>query len=160
MLAMLMRDWMQGFQLARIIENRLHRYPDLKVANGIRDCMRDVEEYARFRGPKYLKAYSDVLKVHLEENGETDLLNELRDYEFQLELGVSQQTQLSLIAIGLSRSTAIAVSELIADDKLSEAQCREWLRTNEWMVESVPAVAQQEIASMLGEERTSSQAQP
>jgi hypothetical protein len=149
MLALLMRDWMQGHQLARIIDNRQKRYPDLKLANVIRDCMRDVEEYARFRGPKYLKVYNDVLKLHLTESGRTDLLDEVADYEFQLELGVSQQTQLSLIALGLSRSTAISLSELIARDDLSENDCREWLQSNQWMVESIPATAQNEIRVLI-----------
>jgi len=149
MLALLMRDWMQGFQLSRIIESRLARYPDLKLANVIRDCMRDVEEYARFRGPKYLRAYNHVLKEHLLESGKEALAAEIEDYEFQLELGVSIQTQLSLMAIGLSRSTAITLSELIADSELSEDDCRNWLATNRWMVESVPALAQKEVSTLL-----------
>lgn len=148
-LALLMKDWMHGAQLPRIIQNRIEHYPGSKLPNTIRECMRDVEEYARFRGPKYLKAYNCVLKEHLIESGRQDIAAEIQDFEFQLELGVSLKTQLSLMSIGLSRSTAITLSEIIADSEMSEAQCKAWLFTNLWMVESVPLLAQREVSELL-----------
>src|ERR1035437_8836627 len=44
------------------------------LATVIRNTMRDVEEVARFRAPKYLSAYLDVLKYHLHEIGQENLL--------------------------------------------------------------------------------------
>ena len=62
-------EWMRGLPLGQIIRRRI-RYLDEHgrryiLATVIRNTMRDVEEVARFRAPKYLSAYLDVLKYHL-----------------------------------------------------------------------------------------------
>ena len=47
-------------------------------------------------------------------------MDEVPDVNIWLEFGASQQTQLSMMGLGLSRTTAIALSEFILDDNLSE----------------------------------------
>ena len=70
----------------------------------------------------------------------------LLDLNILLEFGVAQTTQISLIELGLTRSSAIVPSELISADSLSPDECLNWLRDNDWMTEALPAVAKQEIA--------------
>jgi hypothetical protein len=80
--------------------------------------MADIEEYARFRFAKYSACYVDVLRFHLTELNRVDLVEEIPRLNMWLEFGTSIATQLSLIGLGLSRTSAIAVSEYIPEDNL------------------------------------------
>jgi hypothetical protein len=64
---------------------------------------------------------------------------------------VSQQTQLALIGCGLSRTSAIALSEIIAADDLTEEGILEWLRLNNqlWRQSDLPALVKKEIRTTI-----------
>lgn len=148
-LALLIVNWMQGYPLARIISSREHHYRDDDLAGIIRNAMKDVEEIARFQAPKFLACYVDLLRVYLARIKERDLIDRLFNLNVLLEFGVSQKTQLSLVGIGLSRSSAIALSEFIADDSMDEEACLNWLHDNDWMTHDMPALIKREIRTIL-----------
>jgi hypothetical protein len=113
--------------------------------------MNEVEQIARFEAPRGLSCYCDVLRQHLRETEREDLLEQLPLFNVFLELGVNQQTQIALIGIGLSRTSTIAVSELIAADSLSESQVLQWLEKNRelWSHSALPALVKREIERVL-----------
>jgi len=148
-LALLIADWMRGYPLARIISSREKKYGSDDIAGIIRNTMKDVEEIARFQAPKYLACYVDLLRVYLERIDRQDLVDRLFEINILLEFGVSQMTQLSLMGLGLSRSSAITLSEIITDDSLDEVGCLKWLEENEWMTQDMPALIKREIADLL-----------
>ncbi len=86
-----------------------------------------VEQIARFRAPKYLSAYVDVLHLHYLEIGREDLIDHNMDIGTQLEFGVSSRTLISLMELGLSRMTAVALYEKIARDDLDQTQALKWI---------------------------------
>lgn len=152
-LALLIVDWMKGYQLARIISSReqfyVNRGDSILTSKLIRDTMADVEGIARFKAPKYLACYVDLLKVYLERTGRKDLLERLLELNILLEFGVSQTTQLSLMGLGLSRSTAIAISEIISNDALDLVECLQWLKENDWITEDMPEIVKREISTLI-----------
>lgn len=148
-LALLLRDWMRGYQLARLIANREQRYGNGNISQLIRWTMDDVEQYARFRGPKYLGCYNDLLRFYLLSLGRSDLAERMVDVDVMLEFGVSQQTQLALLSLGLSRSSAIALSDYIANDALTSEEALGWLRENKWMTYDVPTLVKAEVSRLL-----------
>ena len=111
--------------------------------------MRDVEEIARFKAPKYLSAYMDVLKHFLGEIGREDLLAEGLDFDLYLEFGVGTKTLLSMIGLGLSRTSAVEINAWLADDELSEAEVLARLRTRQWEGLSIPNVVKREIEEVV-----------
>ncbi len=153
MLALLVTRWMSGLSLARLIQDRIdyerrrNRTPNESTI--IRQVMQDVEVIARFEAPRHLTCYTDLLKLHLQEIDEPELLEALNDLGMFLELGVSQETQISLMSLGLSRTTTVALSEIIASDSLTEEQCLEWLNTNLWQTADFPIIIKHEIENIL-----------
>lgn len=124
-------EWLKGYSLASIIRERI-KYNikhgrDFKLPALIRSTMEMVESVARFRAPKYLSAYMDVLKIHLAKIGKSDLITSDLDVGVQLEFGVSTRTLLSLMELGLSRMSAVAINENIARDNLSRDEVRKWI---------------------------------
>lgn len=155
MLSLLVTRWMRGFPLARLIQNRIDYAKERAVAadeaTAIREVMNDVEQIARFEAPRGLSCYCDVLRQHLREQDREDLLEHLPEFSVFLELGVNQQTQISLIGIGLSRTSTITLSDLIVSDSLTESEVLRWLFENAelWRNLSLPVLVKAEIERVL-----------
>jgi hypothetical protein len=156
-LAILSVDWMRGKPLARLISAR-ERINDRRAAAGqpskklhaiIIEVMTDVEEYARFKIPKYLRAFLDLLYLHSRDAGLSDVIRHLPDLELWLELGVSVRTQLSLMELGLSRTSAIEVFELMMNDEMDRGAALSWLRAANLPVLNLPELVKREIERVL-----------
>lgn len=130
--ALIVVEWMRGLSLSTIIRRRIeyHRRHgrSFRLPVLIRDTMSIVEETARFKAPKYISAYVDVLKLYLSEIGRDDLIDEDFDIGVALEFGVSSTTLLSLLELGLSRMSAVALYEKIARDDLDRVGCQSWIK--------------------------------
>lgn len=87
-----------------------------------------VEQTARFKAPKYVAAYVDILHFFLTEIGRGDLVDEDLNIGVALEFGVSSMTLLSLMELGLSRMSAVELYEKIARDDLDKEGCIAWVR--------------------------------
>lgn len=150
-LAVLVTRWMSGFPLSRLIDYRLRRKSKGTTAAEIRNVMSDVEQIARFEAPRGLNAYCDVLRQFLREIEREDLIERIPPFNVFLELGVSLQTQISLIGVGLSRISSVALSEIITEDKLSESQVLRWLHDNEelWRDFPLPTLVKKDIERVL-----------
>jgi hypothetical protein len=151
--ALLVVRWMRGFPLARLITDRINylktKESQASDATVIREVMKDVEEIARYQAPRLLTCYNDLLSYHLGSIARPDLQEEIRDLSLYLELGLNQQTQISLVGIGLSRTAAVLLSERIVVDNLSERDCARWLLENSWEDADFPALVKAEVRAAL-----------
>lgn len=129
--AILLINWMSGKPLSFLIRGSLNSYKRKgiikKVDSVCRDTMEQVENFARFRFAKESSCYVDILRFFLTEIDRLDLLDDIPELNLWLEFGVSQETQLSLLSLGLSRNTVIAISEFINETNLSKQECMDWL---------------------------------
>lgn len=129
--ALIVVEWLKGLSLAEIIRRRIDYHQrnnnEYKLAELIRSTMKIVEETARFKAPKYISAYVDVLRMFLTEAGREDLIDEDFDIGVALEFGVSSKTLLSLMELGLSRMSAVSLYEKIARDDLDRSGCLAWI---------------------------------
>lgn len=129
--AILLINWMKGRPLSYLISSSLKNYRDkgntIKLDKVIRDTMNDVENFARFRFAKESSCYIDILRFFIKEIGRVELLEDIPDLNLWLEFGVSQATQLSLLSLGLSRNTVIAISELTTNTSMTKEDVIKWL---------------------------------
>ena len=153
--ALIVYKWLKGFSLARIIRDSIEWHQNAGKAFSlpelIRGTMELVEQIARFKAPKYLSAYMDVLNLHLREIGREDLVDEKFDIGTKLEFGVSSTTLLSLMELGLSRMSAVALYEKISRDDLSKEGCVAWIteRVDQFQAMDIPAIIIREIRERL-----------
>jgi hypothetical protein len=130
---------MQGYTLKRLIENAI-KYNKVEsekkgtqpknIHTIIRDTMKEVEEFARFKAPKYISCYTDVLKIFLTETNKLSLYPNDYPFDLFLEFGVMSKTLLSLVGLGLSRMTATEIGKEILQTELSKEQCIDWLKAH------------------------------
>lgn len=153
--ALIVYKWLKGFSLARIIRDSIEWHQNagksFSLPELIRGTMELVEQIARFRAPKYLSAYMDVLNLHLREIGREDLIDEQLDIGTKLEFGVSSTTLLSLMELGLSRMSAVALYEKISRDDLRKEGCVAWIteRVDQFHAMDIPAIIIREIRERL-----------
>ncbi|MBB2737115.1 hypothetical protein AB7M42_002199 [Bradyrhizobium diazoefficiens] len=114
----------------------------------IRNTMELVEQVARFKAPKYLSAYMDVLHMHLRQINREDLIDHGLDIGTQLEFGTSSRTLLSLMELGLSRMSAVALYE---KTDLSKEECVAWVTEREGQLEAMdfPVIIVRELRERL-----------
>ena len=157
-LAILLINWMRGQPLAKIIASRVtynnQRSQPESLSSVIRATMADVEQIARFEAPKFLGCYVDVLRHHFGDDL-PESVSDLPDIGMMLELGVSRVTELSLMTIGLSRTSAVSLSEYISDDDLDPGQCVEWLTGAELGALDLPVLVRREIEDAMTTELAS-----
>jgi hypothetical protein len=153
-LALLVTRWMRGYPLARLIADRIRWEADhntgRQTAVIIRAVLDEVEKIARFEAPRALACYTDLLRLYYSEIDRPDLAEALRDdLQLMLEFGVSIPTQVSLIGLGLSRTAAVMLGELITDDNLSERTTLEWLRGGVWRESDLPLLVRSEVEKVI-----------
>jgi hypothetical protein len=153
--ALIVFKWLKGYSLARIISDSIKWHQEVgrpfKLPELIRSTMELVEQIARFKAPKYFSAYMDVLHLYLRESGREDLVEEGLDIGTQLEFGVSSKTLFSLMELGLSRMSAVALYEKIARDDLTKENCVDWIaeRVSQLQAMDIPVVIIREVRDIL-----------
>jgi hypothetical protein len=144
--------WMQGRPVKRIILERQKIAPaNESIHATIRNVLKDIETIARYKAPKYIACYNDLLKHFFYQENRTDLAEEIKDITLFLEMGVNTTTHLSLMNLGLSRTSAVEVKEYITSDTFSEQDCINWFMNpnNNWRSRDLPEIIKREIEKSL-----------
>lgn len=149
------RDWIQGRKLGFMINGAIERErgrldsDEVNYAAIIRSTMKFVEEFARFKAPKFLSAYIDILRLHYETIGKVDQFPRDLPFDLYLEFGVSSSSLLALVGLGLSRTSAIELNEFLGRDDMTEHDALSYLRSGGWDNFDLPKLVKREIRELV-----------
>lgn len=137
-IALLTSRWLKFQNLSVIIDARRKYYKDENFDLSVRHVFKDIDNYARYLVPKLLRCYIDVLNFYYEQSGNFDLIYNDNDIETLLEYGIENKTQMSMITLGLSRSTIVKIFEikteaeqhLLDNIEMDEITTLKWLHNN------------------------------
>jgi len=172
--ALLVVNWMRGWPLARLIAAQIN-YDASQVAKKnekrdtisdeeraetpvakitpkrtiIRETMAKVEKIARYEAPKFLHCYLDILNTHLTNIDRLDLKDDISETWMFLEFGVSKRTELSLMSLGISRSSVMVLSNRIKSSELDEEAAYNWFLSEDWRAYGFSELVTAEIEKML-----------
>lgn len=121
----------------------------LQIQKIIRELLRDIDNFVRYEFMRDLCCYSDILKEFLMAEGKEELANTIKDPSKYLELGVSSPTQLSLLALGFSRSSTSEIADYWTNDSLTKEECIEKLRRWDLSQVDLPIIIKEEIIAFL-----------
>jgi len=103
--------WVWGEPIGKILSDRViyvkMNDPESSVSSIIRGCLSVLEEAVRFRLVKYFSAYIEILKHVALEVGFNDEFKNIEPYHIYLEFGSCSRHALNLMALGISRFTAL-----------------------------------------------------
>ncbi len=141
--SVLITNWLRGYGLARIISDNIRWHKKANTGKGvptiIRETMRDIEEYARFRFLKYTTCYIDILKLYLGTRGDYESIEKIPQLSLWLEFGASKVTQITLMSMGFTRTAALELSDLIVDENFDKEKCLWWFSKNDIHSMDLPA---------------------
>lgn len=145
--------WMRGDPLPMLIDSAIQysrrKGESRSTARIIRDTMENVEDDLRFRYVKFFTCYNSVLAIALERSGLAEYIETIPNIPLFLEMGGSSGTMISLMALGLSRTTAEALSEYVTNKDLDVPASREWLRAQNFEQLDISAICLREVNALL-----------
>lgn len=154
-------DWSSGKPLRKIIAKSIeyqkkkkekNSSPDhgpLQIQKIIRELLRDIDNFVRYEFIRDLCCYSDVLREFLRAEGKEELANTIKDPSKYLELGVNSPTQLSLLALGFSRTSTSEITGYWSNDNLTTEECVEKLKGWDLSQTDLPVLIKKEIMAFL-----------
>ena len=147
--------WIYNTPLKIIIEERIDRLRGRgdrsKPSAIIRELLRVLETDIRFRLVKYYMAYTSILALVLRERGRIEEANSIEPFHVYLECGASDRVALNLIALGLSRVTALAIyNKVTFPDEASPEECLDKLAKLKIEDLNIHPLCKREVRNLLG----------
>ena len=112
--------------------------------------MGEIERDLRFRYVKYTSCYNDLLREALGRTGYEHEATSLPMLPLYLELGASSDTMVSLIGLGLTRTTAGVVADRAFRPDMDRMETERWLRQQPWESMVISPICVREIQQLLG----------
>ncbi|MES2055996.1 MAG: DEAD/DEAH box helicase [Pseudomonadota bacterium] len=120
--------WMRGDPLPEIINENVKYNKDKPISSVIRETLQDIEQQIRFTYFRLTACYISVLSHVLTQKGHVEYLGSLAALPTYLEVGASDQTMISFIALGLSRMAARMLTDEAVDKEMGPVEALRWLR--------------------------------
>jgi hypothetical protein len=148
-------QWVWGYSIGSILSKRVTYIQSKNSKDStskiIRDCLGVLEEAIRFKLVKYFSAYIDILRQVSIEKGGQHKLEDIEPYHIYLEFGSCSRHALNLMALGISRFTALHLEKIF--DLPAEVEAEAYLEIIRQMsIDSfnMPMICKKEIKDLLG----------
>ncbi|WP_284424119.1 DEAD/DEAH box helicase [Bradyrhizobium sp. SSBR45G] len=148
--ALMALKWMRGNPLPQIIDEQIRRDTLAKDRRTIiRDTLELVENQIRFQAVRLFGCYNTLLRHALTLDHFEDLAANIPSLPLYLEVGASDKTMISFIALGLSRVTAMRLNDVSARKDLDMATALQWLRSRQLEQLGLSPLLLDELRSLL-----------
>lgn len=140
--ALIATSWLRFKNIPYIIQRRItynekHNRKE-SFNKSVRTVFNDIDNLARYKVPKLLSCYVDVLNYFFKQINKEIPEEQNKDIAMFLEYGINKQTQAAMIILGLSRSTIFELESLENEDgnlilnneNMTEAEALQWLNDN------------------------------
>ncbi|MER8775179.1 DEAD/DEAH box helicase [Mesorhizobium sp. M0915] len=125
--ALMLLKWMQGMSISELVDGRTSFYPNEKIDTTIRSTLDLVEQELRFNYVRAFGCYNALLSEALKVSGHGELCKSMPSIALYLEIGASDKTMISFIALGLSRLAAKNLTNICPIKTLDVKNARAWL---------------------------------
>lgn len=151
----LAHKWVTGVPISKLIRERIVRLrkddPMAKAPPIIRSILSVIEKKIRFSFVKYFSAYEDLLRQAMIDRHHMEKTIKIAPYHTFLEFGSCDKVNLSLMALGFSRFTALRLKERLNWADSSEPEdYLEVLMRHDVSKLGLPKMCQYEIEDILG----------
>ncbi|MCA6968444.1 DEAD/DEAH box helicase [Pectobacterium carotovorum] len=166
LISVMAHQWMTSHSLKSMINYKIRSSHDLsdlinrgesvdkirrKTSSLIRDVLNTLENQVRYNLVRYLKIYRETLIYVLVSKGEKDKADKVENISAYLEFGSCNPTELSLMSLGLSRSTALFLKNKFNFPRdSSPEELIEFLLTRNINSKNTPEFRIRELKDVLG----------
>jgi hypothetical protein len=148
--ALMALKWMRGLPLPQIIDEQIRRDTRGKDQRTIiRETLELIENQIRFQAVRLFGCYNTLLSHALTVDHFEDLAASIPSLPLYLEVGASDKTMISFIALGLSRVTSMRLNDLSARKDLDNTGALQWLRSRQLEQLGLSPLLLDELRSLL-----------
>ncbi len=147
--------WMKGTSYSELLSKRI-AYKNKTRLKGqsnpnteARGLFDDIETSLRFKYVKYSKCYNDLLEYALFQSDNTKYIKSIPPVYLFLELGACSKTMMSLIGLGVSRTTSSIVAEKAPRTDMDSAEVKNWLSKTSINKFEIPETLKNEIVTLV-----------
>lgn len=141
--------WMSGYPLPRIIQKRINREPTKDKRLIVRETLELVERDVRYQCVRLFGCYTSILMQVLEDLDMQDVLANMPAVPLFLEVGASDRTMISLMAIGLNRTIALKLATIAPGRNMQVPAILEWLRSANLEKAQLSLLMREELSAIL-----------
>lgn len=120
--------WMEGRPLPRIVQNQINRHRGKDRRQVVRDTLELVERDVRYQCVRLFNCYTAILMQVLDDLNFGAIREPVPSVSLFLEVGASDRTMISLMALGVSRIVAMKLSPQAPSRDLDVDAVRTWLQ--------------------------------
>lgn len=120
--------WMEGRPLPRIVQNQINRHRGKDRRLVVRDTLELVERDVRYQCVRLFNCYTAILMQVLDDLDFGAVRESVPSVSLFLEVGASDRTMISLMALGISRVVAMKLSPQAPSRDLDVEAVRTWLQ--------------------------------
>lgn len=155
--ARLALKWMRGSSYAELLADQL-KYKkskrrdnkDPNVNTEARDLFKTIDSKLRFEYVKFTKCYNDLLYYLLSDAKNKEKVAEIPPLHLFLEIGACSGTMISLIGLGISRTSAGLLTQKATKTGMDEREAEQWLRNQNLKALDIPDTVINEVKRILG----------
>lgn len=143
--ALLALRWMRGSSYQELLADQIQYKKEKKntkkepnVNSEARTLFKKIDSDLRFDYVKFTKCYNDLLSYVIRNDKITDDLPGIPPLHLYLELGACSGTTISLIGMGMSRTSAAILTKLATKTTMTEEEAEEWLENYNFKAFDVP----------------------
>lgn len=155
--ALLALRWMRGSSYQELLADQIQYKKEKKktkkepnVNSEARTLFKKIDSDLRFDYVKFTKCYNDLLSYVIRNENITDDLPGIPPLHLYLELGACSGTTISLIGMGMSRTSAAILTKLATKTTMTEEEAEEWLEHFNFKAFDVPDTVISEANRILG----------
>ena len=152
-------NWAWGQKMSTMVLNqvkyRLEVSPARSITSIIREYLGTLENEIRYKLVKYISAYIDILTLVLKERGMNELSEKIEPYHIYLEFGSCNKHSLNLMALGLSRFSALHLEKQFSNIQEFNADVTpemyiERIKKMKIPLLNLPEVCRKEVMELVG----------
>lgn len=148
--------WMRGSSYAELLADRI-KYKKTKITNNrepnvnteARKLFKKIDTDLRFEYVKFTKCYNDLLIYVLSSFKKEETYPTIPPLHLYLEIGACSGTMISLIGIGLSRTSAALLTQKAIKTTMDEKEALQWLQGLNLKAFDIPDTVISEVNRLL-----------
>lgn len=148
-------SWVHNTPIKKIISSEIYYKNNSNDSSSstmsiIRELFKSLNSNIRYKLVKNFMAYNSILALVMRERDMKDQADSIEPFHLYLECGASNPTALSLISLGLSRTTSLSLIGAIRfEDAESPEECLRILKKRDLSSLTIPVICRKEIEALL-----------
>ena len=110
--------------------------------------MRNIDDDLRFRYVKYISCYIDLLIEALKSTNNIEIIKSIPNIPLYIEIGASEQTMITFIELGLSRTSSKILMDISGDRLMDRKKALKFIKEFDFVNANISKITRMEVLSL------------